>query len=181
MKIILYDSTYKTFLGVAWKFSASKLYRWWGSSIGVKSWDDLIKKLQIRFNKTQKKFTHIQIWGHGSPGFPSINKKGLSEQNLKDLNQLVVPTSIIWFRSCAVFFGIEGYTFIKQITKILNCTIAGHTHNIGWPWHSGLYTVHVNKSLPLSANKPNLINPLVSNKNEPRTIWVGQMTIPKGW
>ena len=47
---------------------------------------------------------------------------------------------LFWLRTCASFAGVAGHTFAKSLAHMLQCRVAGHTHNISL-LHSGLHSL----------------------------------------
>lgn len=90
----------------------------------------------------------LHIWGHGAPGAPLIGGEALPfgsrirlhRDLFADLRRMCSPSTLIWFRSCAVFHGAAGKDFAERLSCALSCRVAGHTYNIG-ALHSGLHSL----------------------------------------
>lgn len=75
----------------------------------------------------------VQYWGHGSPGAVWL---GGQQLDVSDLARVKVR-ELFWLRTCASFAGDKGRALATDMSRTLNCVVAGHTHNIG-PLQSGL-------------------------------------------
>jgi hypothetical protein len=173
MRVILYDASTGGPLGWSWAIG-SKLDRGW-ASFGVKTWDDALECLPLGI-------TELQIWGHGVPGSPLINHSAITDRVMIGLMQkLLTAESLVWFRSCSVFFGSVGVKFALRAVGLLQCCIAAHTHKIGFPWHSGLYTLSPGgtPSWPLYSGKA--WEAMKSGPRQPHTIGMMKRSFPEGW
>lgn len=98
---------------------------------GFTSWKqalDWVESLQV--------VDEVQYWGHGSPGAVWLAGQRLA---VADLARVKVR-NLFWLRTCASFAGEPGHRLAKEMSTILGCCVAGHTHNIG-PLQSGLHSL----------------------------------------
>ena len=173
-KIILYDKTATGIQGLSWKIY-SKIQIGW-KSIGVKSWAEA----ETELDKLRSKdfFDTLQIWSHGVPGNAYIGKQKIQDSFIETLKPFVNRDSLVWFRSCEVFFGKVGQNFANKMVKQLGCRIAAHTRTIGFPWQSGLYSCGPDRK-PYWVVETGI--PKVSNRNDLHTIFAGSMNFPNDW
>jgi len=144
MKILIYDKSEKTFVGLSWKvgsFFFGTFLRYFDHVCGASSWEDAFEWIEKTCEKTGKPIKELQYWGHGLPGVPILNKHPLPIGLFLHIQKSIMPSTLIWFRCCAVFNGEQGHDFAKSISNFVKCRIAAHTFNIGFPYHSGLHTI----------------------------------------
>jgi len=172
-KIILYDKNDAGIQGLSWKIYSKIRFGW--KSIGVKSWAEA----SIELNKLGLNLIDvIQIWSHGVPGNVYIGKQIIQDSFIETLKPLVNKNSLIWFRSCDVFFGLAGQQFAKKMIYKLGCRIAAHTRTIGFPWQSGLYSCGPDR-MPYWVVETG--TPKESSRNDAHTIFAGSMSFPSNW
>lgn len=140
-----------------------------------------------------EKVDEIQFWGHGTPGAPIINGEPLWRHALSPEHPLHVvmeafrdvthPDSVLWWRSCSVFAGNRGIRYAQQVANFIGCRHAGHTHIIGFPWHSGLHTVGPSEGPMWSPDEGDGADTgrKWSNPAANHTILFWTTKIPKGW
>jgi hypothetical protein len=173
MRVILYDASTRGPLGWSWAIGSKLNLEW--VSFGVKSWDDALGRLPSGIKE-------LQIWGHGVPAAPLIDQSVITDSVMSGLQDLLSASdSLVWFRSCSVFFGSVGAKFALRAVRLLKCRVAAHTHTIGFPWHSGLYTLRPggSPSWPLYTGKS--WESMKSGARQPHTIGTMKMSFPKGW
>jgi len=181
MKIILYDSSPNGALGWSWAVGS---YRPGWTRVGARTWHESIKKL-LDAVPPGTRVKELQIWGHGQPGEPMFNGLTAPPMFWNRLTTIVMADSLVWFRSCSVFFGRKGQAFAERMANELGCRVAGHTRIIG-PWQSGLCSLSPNGKQPFFAQdgyrwlaedwRKN-----TSARREPRTIFCARMAVPEAW
>jgi hypothetical protein len=185
VKIILFDKTSRDIPGFAWAIGS---FRPGWTRIGAKSWDEAAEAIGSVFfehvcnlgdGERSERLTELQIWGHGQPGEPLIAGKPMTPAFIRRVQVSVNPDSLVWFRSCSVFFGATGRVFAERTANELSCRIAGHTHVIG-PWQSGLCT-QVPGELWKWGTHNGAWTKYKSGWREPRTIACLRMAVPPGW
>lgn len=171
-----------------------KLFRGVEETKGCYNWTEALNYLSNV--DSDKKIKSIQFWGHGSPGRVWINGDFLSVRSLLassthrsyllKLKERLTPESVIWFRSCNVFAGQEGYLFAIAFSQFMNCVVAGHTFIVG-PWQSGLHTIKPgerpswSKEEGIKKKENGETQMLWSKPWSPNTIFCLTGQIPKGW
>lgn len=184
MRVNIYDKNPGTgfdqwLLKVTWIVGCffQKLFRVIDDYKGVASWKEAEEWLL-----SLKKVSHIQYWGHGSPGCVWISQKYVSMSEWESLKPVVTPETVIWFRTCSTFQGLRGQHYSKTISNTLNCTIGGHTRIIGL-LHGGLHTRRPNTdpSWPVTEGElpPSWIPSHFRWGNN--TVWFWATKIPEGW
>ena len=175
-KIILYDKGDTGIQGLSWNIYSKIQFGW--KSIGVKSWTEAEIELKKLGLNSKNPLETIQIWSHGVPGNVYIGEQTIQDSFIETLKPLVNKNSLIWFRSCATFFGTKGHKFAKNISQQLGCCIAGHTRIIGFPWQSGLYSCEPDRKPYWTIETG---TPKESSYNDPHTIFAGSMGFPNDW
>lgn len=185
MRVTIYDKNpgegfFQWFLKTSWLLGCvfQKLIGAVDAYYGAMSWDDAQTWLL-----TQKSpITVIQFWGHGGPGTLWFAGKATSTEEWLSIKPILVPQSLVWFRSCSVFQGPDGQVFAKRLADGLNCTIAGHTHIVGL-FQGGLYTQKPNTMPSWSITEGVLPSRWRSDFSPwlKHTILCLQWWIPKGW
>lgn len=173
MKIILFDKTSRDIPGFAWAIGS---FRPGWTRIGAKSWDEAMTEIA---DDRYGMISQLQLWGHARPGEPLIAGESIPSRFSAVLRTAVTPDSLVWFRSCSVFFGAKGRIFAERTANELGCRIAGHTHVIG-PWQSGLYSLRPGVAPTWDVGNGDWMN-LKSGWREPRTIFCTRMAVPGGW
>lgn len=180
MKIILFDASPNGALGWSWAVGS---FRPGWTRIGVKSWNEASVKLNAVV-RPGTRIKELQIWGHGEPGKPLIAGKppvSVLPTFMELLARLVTPGSLVWFRSCSVFFGEKGRAFAERTANELNCRVAGHSHVIG-PWQSGLFSVAPGMHQGWVDPEPMVDwRDHKSGPFQPRTIFCARMAVPESW
>ena len=142
MRVAVYDKNpgtgiWQAFLAFTWLAGCflHKLFGKLDDYYGATSWEEAFKWLETR----PKPLNVIQYWGHGSPGTAWLAQMKLPQDMFKRLVKSTDQASLVWFRTCSTFNGKPGYDFSEYLTKLLSCTVAGHTRTIG-VLQSGLHT-----------------------------------------
>jgi hypothetical protein len=119
----------------------------------------------------------VQYWGHGSPGAVWLGGKRL---DVSDLARVRVR-DLFWLRTCASFAGAAGQALAAEMSRTMNCVVAGHTHNIGL-LQSGLHTIGPDEAPGWSADE-GLVDgrPAWSRPWSPNTVTCLHGTFPKEW
>lgn len=186
MRLVIYDATRKpSLLDESWGAGAFSMWfreRTEGM-LGALSWEEVFTWLDIRVLK-HGLIKEVQFWGHGTPGEAYINGEKITEAIKKALwVKRFTDDGLWWFRTCSTFNGEKGKSFAKDFSSWISCKIAGHTHKIGFPTHSGLHSILPNE-------EPNWLDNEGLNKNgnlkrsyfwRPNTIPFWKNTIPKEW
>lgn len=142
MRVAIYDKNPgvgfgQWFLALTWKIGCflHKLFGKLDDYHAAGSWEEAFAWLESRPGL----LASIQYWGHGSPGCVWLAQVNLDRSQFKRLVTQVPPNAVLWFRTCSTFQGQRGYDISDYLTKLLNCTVAGHTRVIG-VFQSGLHT-----------------------------------------
>jgi len=185
MRLILSDATRKkSLLDEGWMFGSLWSWLWEGADgvLGAISWEEAIRWFISR--GMVHKITEIEIWGHGSPGEVWINSERLTDHldDFYDIEPFLAPECLIWFRTCAAFHGETGIKFAKELVEHMNCRFAGHTYNIGFPFHSGLHSIKHGQEVSWDAKEGfGKKGRKWSGMFEPNTIRTFSTTVPRGW
>lgn len=166
MRVTVYDRNpgkgfFQWFLKTSWVVGCwiQKLFGAVDAVYGASSWEDALRWLKDRHDP----LTHIQFWGHGSPGTLWNGGIPTHEETFLVLKPMLVPETVLWFRACSVFQGQRGHDFSKRLADGLGCTIAGHTRVIG-VFQGGLHTrkPHTEPSWPVTEGelRPEWLNRL---------------------
>lgn len=111
--------------------------------LGALSWHEALMWLMLRASD-HGLISEVQFWGHGTPGRAFINSVPINDHIdiLEENDFFMNREGLFWFRTCSTFQDVPGMRFAEQISSMLNCKVAGHTHKIGFPWHSGTHLIH---------------------------------------
>ncbi len=185
MKVTIYDNNpgpgfMQWCLKTSWLLGCifQKLVGAVDSYYGASSWTDA--KAWLLAQKAP--ITTIQYWGHGSPGIVWLASHPVPTAEWLSLKPILSSESLIWFRVCSSFQGPTGQVFAKRLADGLNCTIAGHTHIIGF-FQGGLHTQKPN-TMPSWPMMEGLTPSKWRSDFSPwlkNTIICLQWWIPKGW
>ncbi len=182
MRVLIYDAV-ETNLGLAAGWRIGSLFYKFDEVIPATSWNQVFEKLLAIPGTIHE----IQWWGHGNPGIAVLNGLALNQNNANwPLLKNKLPTNgsgLIWFRCCASFQGEKGKKFALDLANKLNCKVAGHTYNIGFPFHSGLHSVTPLK-IPSWSNIEGLgIDGKTKSSSlfAPNTIYMWQDKLPVGY
>ena len=183
LNFVLYDRGAAGLPGFAWKIY-SKLRVGW-VSLGVTSWKEAYQKIieklvAARMGGSKVGIGNLQIWAHGRPGQCVIGGDSIDVVG-NPLYHFLTRESLVWFRTCSTFFGDAGDRFAEAAANNLGCVVAGHTRVIAFPWQSGLYSLRPKQPLYWPTDRGKDWERMVSSMFEPRTIFAGRMSIPKGW
>jgi len=180
MRLICYDNTENGIKEFFWRRYVQARIGW--KKIGVSSWHDALDKITDAVPPGTR-LMELQLWGDGAPGMPTINGKSAPDIFWKELANLVMADSLVWFRMCSVFFGHKGQAFAERTANELNCRIAGHTRVIG-PLQSGLWTLRPGQTPRWAdgmATDHGDWQDYKSSWHAPRTIFCTTMKVPEGW
>lgn len=137
-KLMIYDASEKSFVGMTWKAGATLFSPYFDKILAVHDWTDcerLVKELP-------EKYDEVQFWGHGSPGFIYVNKQPATASFWFALSEKVNPNANVWLRVCYFAATSFGKTMMNQISKNLNARVIAHTYSIGqWACQSGTRAV----------------------------------------
>lgn len=114
--------------------------------------------------------THVQVWGHGSPGRPGIGGKAIDPG---DDAWRTLRGGVVWFRSCKVAQGVEGKAFCAELS-LMGVSVAAHLSNIGALGHSHLVGAQAHTVPWWSATQ----KPKHSHPFAPRTVPPFAMALP---
>lgn len=188
MKIAVYDAAETSFVGLTWRFGAQfhKMGGHFQHVVAARSWASALDAC-IDFT-TDNVVDEIQFWGHGNPGGAFINKQALDvskehKTRLFTLGAMLEPNALFWLRTCASFAGAQGHAFASRFAATLDRRVAGSTHNIGFPWHSGQHSVRPGKTpdWSISEGLSRLGQPLESARHAPNTLPFSKMSLPPTW
>lgn len=189
LRVLAYDRAEKSAIGWAWMIGAW-CYGWWFDLVlPCRSWNDFFEGCAKAVEGNGQTIEEIQLWGHGRPGQPLIAGKPLDPSPhahlaiLVEFSKWLMRPALLWFRMCAVFEGQAGKDFAEALTTLLGAQVAGHTFNIGWPWHSGLHTARPGILPAWSVDEgvgPDK-QPMASSALAPHTIFCLRMKYPSVW
>lgn len=183
MRVVVFDAAESSALGLAWAYGAPLFTR-------LGRFDHCIRGftwLQVfRDISKLKGVTEVQFWGHGAPGHVFLDGEQLGAHVPSEallMQPAFAENALWWWRTCATFAGELGHGFATAWTERIGCRIAGHTHNIGFPWHSGTHILRP-RQMPQWSVAEGLDDdgkPLWSRRRAPNTIWFSAMDLPSSW
>jgi hypothetical protein len=183
MRVIVYDATDNTLVGLSWKATAPLMVAAGvvDLRIPVVSWGHLVARLEALRGVTQ-----VQFWGHGSPGKAYVQNAGIGPfvdmDAAADIRKALAPGALWWWRTCASFAGAQGHRFAVSWARALSCRVAGSTFNIGFPWHSGVHSVVPGQTPAWSTGEGMKDGrTLWSTPRAPNTLPTWAMEIPEDW
>lgn len=190
-RLLIVDATDKGAMGKAWAAGAI-LTRWRFQHVihAHSSWDDVCWKLK-RINDGE--LVEVVFWGHSSPGFVGLGSKdkrdNLQPEHMSVIGSKVAEGGLVWFRSCGLFARLEdrpdldGRKFAELLANTMKCRVAAHTRNIGFPWHSGTYSLVPGQKpyWPETEVYDKKTGTYSSGPGVPRTMLFSQMHLPEGW
>jgi hypothetical protein len=200
VKVIVYDATATdTFIGSSWALVADYfgLMRLCDIVVEASSWEQAFTKMAAL-----KRVDEVQVWCHGWAGSATIGKGARADRfsaasfeeghehfrSLRAFSNRLQPDALFWLRTCASFAGSPGHRFAKTLATFLRCRVAGSTHNIGFPWHSGIRSLRPGfaPSWPLTEgiaegtpDQPKKFLP--SGSVRPNTLFFMKTRIPEAW
>lgn len=77
----------------------------------------------------------VHVWGHGSPGAPSIGRLALDPEHASWRSYNARGVRVVWFRSCYVAQGSRGISFCTALAA-QGCSVVAHLSLIGALGHS---------------------------------------------
>lgn len=171
MKVLVFDTAEKSYLGFLWKAGAFLLSVFFDKVIPAKTWEEALESVFEFATEQNTLLDEVQVWGHGLPGQPLIAGKAMPTDDYR-----ISISKRWWFRSCGVFSGLIGHEFASSFS-LRGIEVAGHTTVMGrWALHPNLYALR-SKQYPSWSqkrhkdyNKPSLLSP--------RTILALQVTLP---
>jgi len=203
MRVVVFDATEATLRGLLDNTKSVGLWKamglfWLGVAWLIGSWlFTLFGRFDRRVAGTSwthvfttvgalKNVTEVQYWGHGSPGYvwlgdfrigPTVQPEAL------EMARAFAPGAVWWWRTCATLAGLDGLGFATAWTERIGCRIAGHTHNIGFPWHSGTHSLRPKKmpDWPVTEGLDQNNKPLRSSRRAPNTMLFLKSSIPEEW
>lgn len=192
MRLVIFDATRKpSILDETWGIGSFSM--WFrgrtDGMFGVLNWNEAFTLLRNRSNEYGL-IKEVQIWSHGKPGQVLINGEKLTDFINDNIvievfkkNPIMDPNGLFWFRTCSTFQGEIGKQFAKDFSNIVGCRIAGHTHIIGCPTHSGLHSIKPNEepSWPNEEGRNKKGKLLKSRIWRTNTIMFWRNTVPEGW
>jgi len=188
MRLVIFDATRKSsLLEEGWGIGSFSM--WFrgrtDGMLGALSWKEAFDWLEQRVEDNNGPLKEIEFWGHGSSGEAYINGQKLTEYiNTNPISyNIMCKDGLFWFRTCSTFHGDKGKEFAKTFSNLIGCTVAAHTHKIGFPFHSGLHSIKPNEEPNWSSEegKDKEGNVKRSGMFKPNTIMFWKNTIPKGW
>ena len=114
---------------------------------------------------------HVQVWGHGGPGRPLINKVAIDDD---DARWALLEGATVWFRMCSIAAGPQGHKFMKRLALHGVIPVA-HLPVIGF-WASQSYMVALKPGE--EPWWPVDLLPKGSAPWLPRNVMAWQMTLP---
>ena len=129
-RVIVYDATCPK-LGRVWQAGA----RFARASTVIAATS--VSDMRIRLQELSQ-IDELQIWAHGSPGRVHIGKQVMTAGGVGALP--VHTRSVVWFRTCATFYGQRGKRFARSARDGYGCLVKGHLKNI-WLYHGGLVAI----------------------------------------
>lgn len=183
--LVVYDATRKpSLLDESWGAGAFSMWlrgRTTGM-LGATSWEEIFRWLEIRSEK-HGKILEVQFWGHGRPGDAVVNSKSMKDViGHPGWAKLMCSEGLWWFRTCSTFRGEKGKKLAKDLSSLLGCRVAGHTHAIGFPFHSGLHSVAPGEE-PAWPDEEGWKGKESKGSflGRPNTIMFWRNTLPNGW
>ena len=167
--LLIVDKTQESIVGLTWRVGAQLFKKHFDTVVFAPNPGTVYDVLA---SYPHGGLDHIQVWGHGAPGVPMINGKGLDPG---DIAWSAAAGGVVWFRSCKVLQGLEGHEFTKALTR-RGVSVAGHLSNIGWMGsQSNLVAVRAGQQpwWPVTA-KPEASRPWF-----PRTVMALDMRLPE--
>ncbi|MCA9599247.1 MAG: DUF4347 domain-containing protein [Myxococcales bacterium] len=111
--------------------------------IAAGSWQEAL----VRVLNLERPIAELQVWAHGKWGDVRLGPQALEldsfqrpSSELRQLRERLAPGALVWFRTCETFGAHRGQAFASVAADWLGCTVAGHTHVIGY-WQSGLHVL----------------------------------------
>ncbi|MEZ4237671.1 MAG: hypothetical protein R3F59_16290 [Myxococcota bacterium] len=166
---------------------------------GVASWGEALEWLGTFTGRAgpDARIAEVQYWGHGNWGCARIGAESLDHASLEaghphragllKVRERLAPEALWWFRTCDTFGARRGHRFAVELTHLLGCDTAGHTHIIG-PWQSGLHRLrprqapHWPEAEGLAAGTPEQpARSTWSTPFAPNTITFLHNRVPTGW
>ena len=189
LRIMAYDATERSPVGWSWAIGAKVFGPWFDAVIPATSWPDLLERCVSIAVQRDQSIRELQIWGHGRPGEPLMRGAPLVPRHhahlgaLQAFARVLARPALVWFRMCGVFCGKPGQEYGEALADLLDCDVAAHTYVIGFPWHSGLHTVHPRKEATWSIHEGRGVDghPLPSGRCEPNTQLFCRMSYPPEW
>lgn len=193
MRVLTYDKSENSFLGLAWKSGAILYASRFDLVVPATTWLEALTALR----KLQR-ITEWHHWGHGTAGEVLINREKLNRaacqeghplhQSLLAVAAALTPESLVWFRVCSAFTGVPGQRFAEDIVKTLGCRVASSTFLIGMPFHSGQRSLRPNQ-LPywpsgegIEVGTPARPQKIAQSRaNAPNTIPFYRQHLPATW
>lgn len=184
MRVIIYDATqFAGSVGISWAWGAP-LFKMFGAAdvvIRALTWRQAVAAIPL-----SKPVNEIQIWSHGYPGGFMIGDKHITGKDADDIAMLtrnLALNALVWWRTCATFHGDAGKAFAERWADGLERRVAAHTHNIGFPFHSGLHTLKPGQKPYWSSDEGRGKDGKAksSSMNAPNTILFSASSFPKEW
>lgn len=179
MKVLIYDATDDSPVGMSWRAGAVLYRPSFKHVIPARSWAQAAHWLGERVGIGEAH--EIHFWGHGAPGAALIGKGNLTQTAAVSIGLRIAEGGLFWLRTCATFAGAPGRRAAYALsTEWMNCRVAAHTRNIGL-LHSGTYSIRPGqmpywpKSEDFERGRQN------SGAGVPRTLPFFVQNLPKGW
>lgn len=189
LRVLAYDRAEQSPVGWSWMIGAWFYGLWFDVVIPCRSWNDFFQGCAKAVQANGQQIAEVQYWGHGTSGAPVCNRELLNPTPhghfalLVEFSKWLTKPALIWFRCCSVFFGQPGKDFAEALVTLLGAQVAGHTHVIGWPWHSGLHTARpgIPPAWPASEGAGIDGKPMKSSATAPHTIFCLRTKYPPVW
>jgi hypothetical protein len=166
---------------------------------GVADWREGLEWLATfsPASRGAERIAEVQYWGHGNWGLAKIGADRLDAASLAEghahhdllrrIRGRLAPDALWWFRTCDTLGSARGHAFARQLTGLLGCDVAGHTHIIG-PWQSGLHRLRPGQAPHWSADEgiaegtaEQPVRSTWSTPLRPNTITCLHSRVPAGW
>ena len=198
IRVLIWDDTEGRPVGWTWDVGAPiyKLIGRFDLIINGRSWETALDILVTELVERGTWLRDLRFWGHGNWGRAylrggaltsrSLTPEGRLFPHLESLARFVRPESLIWFRTCSSFGNVMGRAFAKALAAFFQCTVAGHTYNIGF-WHSGLHTLRPLEDPSWSEAEGTVMDEKGTRQTtwsawgRPNTVTFVRGSIPKGW
>lgn len=137
-KLLIYDSSDKTFVGLTWKIGALLARFYFDKIISAESWSDF----ELKIKSLDSKYDEVQFWGHGSPGFIYINNYSSKKAGWETLRDILNNHAVVWLRVCSFAAGELGKRYMENTSDLLAAKLISNSYSIGqWGCQSGLRAI----------------------------------------
>jgi hypothetical protein len=142
----------------------------------AKNWSEALGWLTV--NAKRRAIDEVHIWGHGNPGVSWLGLDRIDADTIRGKHKMAIAElcgriGLIWFRQCSVFQGSVGQRLASDLAYLFGATVAGHTREIGFPWHSGLCMLEPSHAPNWSVEDAGKSGCMI-----PRTVFFARQSLP---